>query len=135
MGGLSGGVLIGSDRITEPERAEPRGHLGADRGALAFRQGAIDVAGQLRAGLIVGRGTRTGRVKSGELAGGEDRLGGVPVGLVAGLPGFRVRAEDLARVVGRDLELLAAWRVPGCEEIPELSSSAQIRGNRGWPDN
>lgn len=52
-------------------------------------------------------GCRGGVVESGESSCRQDGLGRVPVGLVGCLAWLGVGAEELAGVVGGDLELLA----------------------------
>ena len=69
-------------------------------GALVIREAAVDVGGDLRASPGRLRPSAVRGFESGELAGGEDGFGGVPVGLVTGVAGLGVGAEDLAGVVG-----------------------------------
>jgi hypothetical protein len=67
----------------------------------------VDGAGRrVVAGVLV-RDFVGGWVEAGEVAGGVDGLDGVPVGGVSGVAGSAVGAEDLVRVVGGDLVLVA----------------------------
>jgi hypothetical protein len=107
VGGLGGGVFVWAGGVAEPEGSEAGGHLVADRGPFGLGELAVDAGGEVGARTGVQAGGPARGIESGELAGGENGRGGVPVRVVGGVAGFGVGAEDLAGVVGGDLVLVA----------------------------
>ena len=79
VAGLRGGVLVGPCGVAEPGGVRCGGDCRRDVGALVIGEAAVDVGGGLRACPVVGRCAVRG-LEAGELAGGEDGFGGVPVG-------------------------------------------------------
>ena len=128
MDGLGRGVLVGRRAIYEPQRTEFHGHLGADLGAFVLRQGTVDVAGGLGAGFCIRTRRGDRGAESGEAAGGEDGLGGVPVGPASWGAGLGVGAEDVAEVVSGDLELLTV----GGDDRDVGLPLALVLGVGGW---
>jgi hypothetical protein len=94
------GVLMWPVGPAGPHAARHRGNQRGDRGTLVIWEAAVDVGGDLRARPVV-RGRSVRRFESGELAGGEDGIDGLPVGPVAGVAGLGIGAENLAGVVRR----------------------------------
>ena len=107
LGGVyrpGGGVIVGLGPGAEPQDAEAFSHGCADHSSFGRWEAHVQVSGQLGASLIA---WHVRELQAGDGPGDEDGFGCVPVGVMAGVAGFGAGAENLARVIGGDLVLVA----------------------------